>query len=196
VALTLAALTGSELTPAMSSPDFTSSCDLTNSNTMLECTLAPAPGPGWTGVNSTNPLTLRIRLQSIAGHVATTLVTYTGGPGASAQGVLSSGTGFGPGVGNANPLYLVAQLFRNTTHQVPLQVNDALTLGSYTLTKAAFSPGFAAACGLTNMDTMLECVLTPDPGLIWSAGGPLVIRVRLVADDGSTNTTTLQFRIG
>jgi hypothetical protein len=192
VVQTLAPLVGSPLTAAAYSPGFSESCALTNSNTMLECTLSPAPGSGW---SNANPMTLRIRLQSTSGHVATALVSYGAGRSAFTDVRTSAGTGPSPSTGNGAAIYVVAQLVRTITNQPPLE-NDALTLASFALTPAGSSLPFGSACVMTNGDTMLECTLTPSPGPNWSVGGPLTFRLRLTATDGSAATTTVQFRVG
>jgi len=189
------ALTGSPLTKAAGSPAFSQSCSLTNSNTMLECPLTPSPGPGW---SNSNPLTLRVRLTSVSGQVATSLVTFGGGPGPTVQTQLQAGNQF-PTTANAAPIYLVAQLVRPVIVHSPVAQSplELAALSSQTVTPATLSQGFVAfpPCSLTNSSTMFECKLTPFPGPNWVAGGPLVIRVRLVAADGGAATTLLQFRI-
>ena len=95
IALSLAPPGGFLLTPAAGSPAFTSSCSLTNSSTMLECTLTPNPGPTW---SNSNPLSVRVQLTSASGLVGTALSTTTAntGPSPTVQVQINSGTGSVP----------------------------------------------------------------------------------------------------
>lgn len=190
VALRLASF---ELVKAEMSPAYSQACALTNSNTMLDCTLLPDPGPGW---ENGNPLFVRVRLTATDGHSDVQLVNLsTGGAGTGTiLAQLNAGTGPSPATTNGTPVYLVTTLSRGVSGQSPFD-SSALELASFELAAADFSPGFASACVFSNANTLLECALTPSPGPTWSAGGPMSVRVHVSAVDGTGATQLVSLRI-
>ncbi len=138
---------------------------------------------------------VRVRLTAVDGHSDVQLMNLsTGGAGAgSVLANMNAGTGAFPAAANGTPVYLSASLTRGASTQSPFDTAP-LELSSFELAPAGFSPAFTPACAFSNGDTLLECSLTPAAG-VWGAGGPLSIRVRLSALDGTSGTALVSLRI-
>lgn len=108
------------------------------------------------------------------------------------QLALQAGTNPNPGTGNTQPVYLFAQMVRNTSTQPPFN-NQPETITAFTVTARSGSQAFSQACVGVGTNEVL-CTLSP-AGPTWVAGPPLVARVQASDAAGFVITQQVLFRI-